>query len=647
MATKIERVKEVYTEADRPKLRFYYFDKDYRYHISEMVTSHDFGGDIDAAAETFDITVHNRAKERRQIDFKCGRMVKVMIYKDGREAELYRGVIVTTQIDGEGRETIRTHDYNGYLAKNYLTHVFERQRADQVIAFLAKKAGVKTGKLVNTGYVFDNLTFIRKTLWEIVQTVLTETFLRTGKRYKVTDEKGFLTLKEVTLSADRKIIKRGENLLSSSREISIEETKTQVILSAGNELTGPKAVFTDHVAKAEYGLMTFADHDDEETSSSALQQKAKVLLKKLSVASDHITVEAMADYYVRAGTVIEVYDSLTGASDYYYVTAHSHTGNNGYGTMSLELSKVYEPEFVRYDDPTKDEGGGGAADLSKKLPNVSYTAGYVATAYAWKLGGINGNKQKNGITASGTTVREDRTIAVDPKLIPYGSIVAIYVPSMERYSGIYLAEDTGGAIKGKRIDIAVDPDQAMAFGRRDVQVAVLEQGKGKADARTKANNWNSVSAKWKKKFDALQEEEDKLDKRLGKVSDKREAVVRMALSYVGKLTYKWNGKNIPSGRGDCSGFSHHIFLKAAGVNIGHGTVSQITKGKKITKSAAQPGDLVFFKGTIKERGKNAVSHVGIVTRKGYCVSLASSGCKEHSYSNGYWGKHFMQINSLL
>lgn len=643
MATKIERVKEIYTEADRPKLRFYYFDKDYRYHITEMVTSHEFGGDIDAAAETFDLTVHNMARERRQIDFKRGRMVKVMIYRDGREAELYRGVIVATQIDGEGKETLRTHDYNGYLAKNYLTHVFERQRADQIIAFLAKKAGVQTGKLINTGYVFDSMTFIRKTLWEIIQTVLTETFLRTGKRYKVTNERGFLTLKEVTLSADRKIIKRGENLLSSSREISIEETKTQVILSAGNELTGPKAILTDHVAKAEYGLMTFADHDNEETSSSALQQKAKVLLKKLSVASDHLTVEAMADYYVRSGTVVEVYDSVTGATDYYYVTAHSHTGDNGYGTMSLELSKVYEPEFVRYDDPAKEESGGGAADLSKKLPNVSYTAGYVATAYAWKLGGINGNKQKNGITASGTTVREGRTIAVDPSLIPYGSIVAIYVPSLERYSGIYLAEDTGGAIKGKRIDIAVDPDQAMAFGRRNVQVAVLEQGKGRADAHTKANNWNSVSAKWKKKFDAIQEAEDKLDKSLSKVSGKREAVVRMALSYVGKLTYKFGVKKIETGRGDCSGFTYHVYMKAAGVNIGHGTSSQVTKGKKISKSAAQPGDLVLFKDTYRK----GVSHVGIVTKKGYCVSLASSGCKEHSYTNGYWGKHFMQINSVL
>lgn len=56
----------------------------------------------------------------------------------------------------------------------------------------------------------------------------------------------------------------------------------------------------------------------------------------------------------------------------------------------------------------------------------------------------------DGITATGTQVTAGRTIAVDPKVIPYGSEVYI-----EGY-GFRTAEDTGGAIKGNHIDIAVD-----------------------------------------------------------------------------------------------------------------------------------------------------------------------------------------------
>lgn len=124
---------------------------------------------------------------------------------------------------------------------------------------------------------------------------------------------------------------------------------------------------------------------------------------------------------------------------------------------------------------------------------------------------------------------------------------------------------------------------------------------------------------------------------------KRQKVVSMARSYKGRLRYVFGGKSITNGTGDCSGFTNFIYRNAVGLNIGHGTSSQITKGVKISTSEAEPGDIVFFQGTYR----SGVSHVGIVTSKGMCVSLASSGCKEHSYTSGYWGSHFMQIRRVL
>lgn len=52
-------------------------------------------------------------------------------------------------------------------------------------------------------------------------------------------------------------------------------------------------------------------------------------------------------------------------------------------------------------------------------------------------------------TASGTTPTEGRTIAVDSSVIPLGSRVYI-----EGY-GVFIAEDTGGAIKNNKIDVLV------------------------------------------------------------------------------------------------------------------------------------------------------------------------------------------------
>ena len=54
---------------------------------------------------------------------------------------------------------------------------------------------------------------------------------------------------------------------------------------------------------------------------------------------------------------------------------------------------------------------------------------------------------------------EGRTIAVDPEVIPYGTKVLID-------GHTYIAEDTGGAIKGNKIDIFVDSHQeAVNRGR--------------------------------------------------------------------------------------------------------------------------------------------------------------------------------------
>ena len=71
-------------------------------------------------------------------------------------------------------------------------------------------------------------------------------------------------------------------------------------------------------------------------------------------------------------------------------------------------------------------------------------------------------------TSTGTTPKEGRTIAVNPSIIPYGSIVYI-----QDY-GYFIAEDCGGAIKENRIDIYTGSHEyAIQQGRKVAQVWVL------------------------------------------------------------------------------------------------------------------------------------------------------------------------------
>lgn len=74
-----------------------------------------------------------------------------------------------------------------------------------------------------------------------------------------------------------------------------------------------------------------------------------------------------------------------------------------------------------------------------------------------------------GLARDGNPAIPWRTAAVDRSVIPFYS--EIYVPGI----GWFLAHDTGGAIKGNRVDICVDDKAwAMQWGRRTVEVLIAE-----------------------------------------------------------------------------------------------------------------------------------------------------------------------------
>jgi 3D (Asp-Asp-Asp) domain-containing protein len=73
-----------------------------------------------------------------------------------------------------------------------------------------------------------------------------------------------------------------------------------------------------------------------------------------------------------------------------------------------------------------------------------------------------------GITASGMRAGHG-VVAVDPRVIPLGT--RLYIPGY----GNAIAGDTGGAIKGQRIDLGFATyNEAIRYGRQTVTVYVLD-----------------------------------------------------------------------------------------------------------------------------------------------------------------------------
>lgn len=93
----------------------------------------------------------------------------------------------------------------------------------------------------------------------------------------------------------------------------------------------------------------------------------------------------------------------------------------------------------------------------KEVSDREYLGVYKITHYCACKKCCGPNAQ--GITASGKRVEENKTIAVDPKVIALGSQVYI-----EGY-GYMEAQDTGSAIKGNIIDVYVaDHQEALNLG---------------------------------------------------------------------------------------------------------------------------------------------------------------------------------------
>ena len=105
---------------------------------------------------------------------------------------------------------------------------------------------------------------------------------------------------------------------------------------------------------------------------------------------------------------------------------------------------------------------------------LTYTGSktFNATAYTHTDAGCD------RITATGTRVRVG-TVAVDPRVIPYGTRMFIVTNDGSYVYGIATAEDCGGAIKQNRIDLYFETtSQCFKFGRRTCTVYFLGDAQG-------------------------------------------------------------------------------------------------------------------------------------------------------------------------
>jgi 3D (Asp-Asp-Asp) domain-containing protein len=124
-----------------------------------------------------------------------------------------------------------------------------------------------------------------------------------------------------------------------------------------------------------------------------------------------------------------------------------------------------EGQPVEIADPVIQEEPVSQERVPVDSPEETKEITVTATAYTASCEGCS------GITATGVNIKDNpdkKVISVDPSVIPLGT--EVYV---EGY-GYAVAADTGGAIKGNKIDVFIpDKQDAINWGKQQVEVKIL------------------------------------------------------------------------------------------------------------------------------------------------------------------------------
>ncbi len=233
-----------------------------------------------------------------------------------------------------------------------------------------------------------------------------------------------------------------------------------------------------------HGIQEFSVYTEEAT--------VQEIIDKLSLTLD-------ANDVVNHPETDEVYDGMTIRIDRVETKTHTETvtvpyttkiiesqtipkgtrnviqaGSNGTSTQTVtetyvngELQKrdiVSEAANIAAVEEVVELGVGGIyTDVNGNSYAYSYYIDVTATAYG----------TLSGITATGKPV-ELGMIAVDPRVIPLGT--KVYLTGSWGDMGVHSAEDTGGSIKGNKIDVYLGDDYNLLrqFGRRSMRVYILD-----------------------------------------------------------------------------------------------------------------------------------------------------------------------------
>lgn len=197
----------------------------------------------------------------------------------------------------------------------------------------------------------------------------------------------------------------------------------------------------------------------------------EMVIEITRVTKEVISQEELVPYDV------EKRESVSIPKDHVRILSEGSAGSNLVTTEIIyhngkEVDRVVTTSQISAPVNRVVEYGIGDYAYGTKLETVNYSKKLVCTATAYcackRCCGWS-----TGITASGMMAQYG-VIAVDPRVIPLGTKLYIETTDGSYTYGYSIAADTGGAIKGNKVDLFFPSHgEALQFGRKTVNVYIM------------------------------------------------------------------------------------------------------------------------------------------------------------------------------
>jgi murein DD-endopeptidase MepM/ murein hydrolase activator NlpD len=375
MATQKVNVTSGY-DTDRTNLSVFYYEGSKMIAVNDINMGVSITGDLAQASRKCEVTINNtKDGQTRAVSFKLGRKIRIM----AGGTELFQGIIFGYDIDDRGQQSITAYDANHYLTKVSDSFRFDNKKASDIVKYLCKRFGIKMGKITDTGYVIPKLILRDKTLWNVIIIALTETRKKNNRQFSLQSKGGVLHLVERKEQLTRMYIEDGKNLIGATYSSNMDDVKTQVSLTGGDEDKPIHAFAVDTNAKNVYGTMQHYEHVSEITDTKRLQALAKNMLPQINKPEQEFDIEALGIMNVISGTSILVRESMTQISGAFYVINDTHNFQpDGHHTMSLTLSRTFDIAEEDYDPPEEkkaETASGSSSNGTTTTTTVSLKGG--------------------------------------------------------------------------------------------------------------------------------------------------------------------------------------------------------------------------------------------------------------------------------